>query len=237
MTNKEDNIPTTLDLGADFMNKIHHADSFEFMKLIPDNTFDVILTDPPYGMSFQSNHRKEKHMKIENDSNLDWLPELMYQLDRITKPDGHMYIFCSWHFIDKFKMSIEKYRRVKNTLVWEKNNTGMGDLYGDYAPKHELILYCSNGKRKLNGGRDSNIIKATRTQNDLHPTQKPVDLFEFLIGKSMVKGSKVFDPFGGSCTTAVASKALGVDWCVCELEEKYVKVGNDRLVKVQGSLF
>lgn len=71
----------------------------------------------------------------------------------------------------------------------------MGDLEGDYAPKYEMILFCSSGEKKLNDGRDANIIKATRTQNELHPTQKPVDLIEFLAKKSTQQGDKVFDPF------------------------------------------
>ena len=52
----------------------------------------------------------------------------------------------------------------------------MGDLTGDYAPKYEMIIFCSNGKKKLNGNRDSNILKYQRTNNELHPTQKPVKL-------------------------------------------------------------
>ena len=57
------------------LNKIHNGDCFELMKDIESNSIDLVLTDVPYGMSFQSNHRKEKHKKISNDDNLDWLPD------------------------------------------------------------------------------------------------------------------------------------------------------------------
>ena len=83
----------------------------------------------------------------------------------------------------------------------------MGDLDGDYAPKYEMVLFCSSGERKLNNGRSPNIIKATRTGNDLHPTQKPVDLMSFLLGKSAAPGDKIFDPFAGSGSTAHAFPA------------------------------
>jgi site-specific DNA-methyltransferase (adenine-specific) len=85
------------------LNKIHNEDCFELIKDIDSNTIDLVLTDVPYGMSFQSNHRKEKHKKIENDDNLDWLPNWSLELKRITKSDSHIYIFCSWHNVDIFK--------------------------------------------------------------------------------------------------------------------------------------
>jgi len=219
------------------LNKIYNEDCLEFMKRVPDNFFDLVLTDPPFGMSFQSGHREVEHKKIANDDNLDWLPSFVKEIDRTTKDDAHLYLFCSHHFVDVFKQELQKYRRVKNILIWEKNNTGMGDLEGDYAPKYEMILFCSSGERKLNDGRDANIIKATRTQNELHPTQKPTDLIEFLAKKSMQIGDKVFDPFMGSGTTAVACKSLGIDFVGCELEPDYVAIANKRLEAVQGSLF
>jgi len=219
------------------MNKIHNVDCLEFMQQVPDKYFDLVLTDPPFGMSFQSNHRNEEHKAIANDDNLLWLPDFIKELDRTTKNNAHIYMFCSHHFVEVFKAELQKYRRVKNILIWEKNNTGMGDLEGDYAPKYEMILFCSNGERKLNDGRDPNIIKASRTQNELHPTQKPADLMEFLLKKSIQKCDKVFDPFMGSGTTAVACKSLGIDFIGCELEADYVAIANKRLEAVQGSLF
>lgn len=219
------------------LNKIHHIDCLEFMRDVPDNYFDLVLTDPPFGMSFQSNFRNENHKAIANDDNLEWLPDFIKELSRTTKDDAHIYMFCSHHFVDIFKSELQKYRRVKNILIWEKNNTGMGDLEGDYAPKYEMILFCSNGERKLNDGRDPNIIKATRTQNELHPTQKPTDLMEFLLKKSIQDGDKVFDPFMGSGTTAIAAESLGLEWYGCELDEEYCKIANNRLKKVQLSLF
>ena len=219
------------------LNKIYNENCLTFMKQVPDKYFDLVLTDPPFGMSFQSGRREEQHKKIANDDNLSWLPDFTKELDRITKDDAHLYLFCSWHFIEVFKSEIQKYRRIKNILIWEKNNHGSGDLEGDYAPKYEMILFCSSGDKKLNDGRDPNIIKSARTQNELHPTQKPVPLIEFLAKKSSKQGDIVFDPFTGSGTTAVACQSLGLDWCGCELEPEYVAIANKRLEKVQGLLF
>ena len=219
------------------LNKIYNEDCLSFMKRVPDKFFDLVLTDPPFGMSFQSGRREEGHKVIANDDNLDWLPNFAKELHRVTKEDAHLYLFCSHHFIEVFKSEIQKYRRVKNILIWEKNNHGSGDLFGDYAPMYEMILFCSNGERKLNDGRDPNISKSTRTQNELHPTQKPVPLIEFLAKKSSNIGDIVFDPFMGSGTTAVACKSLGLDFVGCELEPDYVAIANKRIEQVQGSLF
>lgn len=136
-----------------------------------------------------------------------------------------------------FKQTIEKYLEVKNILVWVKNNTGMGDLEGDYAPQCEYVIYAQKGNRKLNGRRDSNILRASRTGNGFHPTEKPVDLFEFLISKSSEVGDVVFDPFIGGGTTAIACKNTKRSYIGCELEEEYCKTADLRLSSTTNSLF
>jgi len=196
---------------------------------VSTGSIDVVATDPPYGMSFQSNYRKEKHIKIENDSNLEWLPGWVLDLKRVSKEDAHLYIFCSWHNVDVFKKEFESVFNVKNILIWEKNNTGMGDLYGDYAPKYEMCLFISNGNKKLNNGRHSNIIKAKRTDNELHPTQKPVNLMEFLIEKSSKPGDLILDCFSGSGTTAIACHNLNRDFIGYEINEDYYNAAMKRI--------
>ena len=113
----------------------------------------------------------------------------------------------------------------------------MGDLEGDYAPKYEMVLFCSNGQKKLKGGRDSNILKADRTGNVNHPTEKPLNLIQYFINKSSNIGDLVLDTFGGSCVTAIASKQLQRN-CICfEIEESYCKNAQYRLSATDGLLF
>lgn len=221
----------------DMINKVFNEDCLNGITRIDDKSIDLVLTDIPYGMDFQSNHRKQKHLKIQNDINVNWFPDWIKEIDRVSKDDAHLYIFCSHHRIDFFKSEIEKYRKVKNILIWEKNNTGMGDLFGDYAPKYEMILFCSNGDKKLNGGRDANIIKANRTQNNLHPTEKPVNLMEYFISKSSNENDLVLDTFAGSGSTLVGCKNTKRNFIGFEIEEAYIEIINKRLQSVQGSLF
>lgn len=218
-------------------NKVYNMDCFEGTKRLQDKSIDMLLTDIPFGMEFQSGRRKEKHIKIKNDDNIDWFPDWIKEMDRVCKDDAHLYIFCSHHNVDVFKQEIQKYRKVKNILIWEKNNHGSGDLLGDYAPKYEMILFCSNGNKKLNGGRDSNIIKANKTGNNLHPTEKPVDLMEYFINKSSEENEIILDTFAGSGSTLVGAKNTRRNFIGFEIDTDYCKIIEKRLSQVQGSLF
>lgn len=209
--------------------KLFNEDAFKWLETIEEKSIDLLATDPPYGMGFQSSYRKQKHIKIENDNDLNWLPSWLSQIKRVIKEDSHCYIFCSIHFVDLFVSEIKKVLPYKNILIWQKNNTGMGDLFGDYAPQYEMIIFCSNGNKKLNGNRDSNIIKAKRTQNELHPTQKPVNLMAYLINKSTNQNDLVLDCFAGSGSTAIACHETNRRFIGCEIEKTHFNKAMKRI--------
>ena len=205
----------------------------EMDKLIEQGVkVDAIITDPPYGMSFQSGRRKIKHEKIKNDDNLDWIDEFAHKCYLLSKNNTAHYVFCSYHKIDIFKQAFEKYFEIKNILVWEKNNKSMGDLKHDFSPKVEFILFMQKGKRKINGKRDPNIFKFAKTDNKLHPTQKPVDLMSYLIAKFTDENDLVLDPFMGSGTTGVACKKTNRDFIGIEIDENYYKIAKDRIESI-----
>ena len=206
-----------------------NGDCFELLKDIPDGSVDMILTDPPYGMNFQSSHRKTKYEKIKGDSNLDWLDDFVDEIYRVSKPNTAHYVFCSFHHIDKFKQAIEKKFKVKNILTWVKNNTSMGDLKGDFAPKTEFIIFFHKGRKLINGKRDPNVLEFKKTRNELHPTQKPVDMTEYLIGKFSDEGDVILDPFMGSGTTGVACKNLKRNFIGMELDDDYFNIAKERI--------
>lgn len=217
-----------------YLNVPVTSDWQDTIKNIPDNSIDMVITDPPYGMNYQSNRRKTKHNKIKNDTSLEWVQEWCEELNRICKSEAHMYVFCSWHKVEVFKKHL---RNVKNILIWEKNNIGMGDLAGDYAPKYEMCIFCSNGEKKLNGKRDPNILKSPRIKTDYHPTEKPLNLIKYLITKSSNKKDIVLDTFAGSFTTALAAKELERNYICFEIDPKYTKIGKQRLYAVNKTLF
>lgn len=214
---------------------LYNGDCLEVMdRLIADGvTVDSIITDPPYGMSFQSNYREVKHSLIKNDNSLEWLEDFAKRCYSLSKDNTAHYIFCSFHNIDIFKQAFEKEFVVKNILVWEKNNTSMGDLKGNFAPKIEFILFLHKGRRLINGKRTPNIFKFSRTKNELHPTQKPVDLMSHLIEKFTDEGQTVLDPFMGSGTTGVACKQTNREFIGIELDKDYFEIASNR---IQGVL-
>jgi len=215
-----------------YINQVICGDYNEHLPLIPNNYIDLVVTDPPYGMSYQSNGRQVKHKKIQNDDNLDWLDNWCQELKRVTKKNAHLYIFCSWHNIDVFKQTFEKYFNVKNLLIWDKKSGGMGDLFGDYAPQYEIILFCSNGEKKLNGVRTSNVFRVGRTLNNNHPTEKPVKLLKMLIEKSSNEGDIILDTFAGSFSTAQACKMLNRNFISFEIDEEYCNTAKQLLNKI-----
>lgn len=123
-------------------HKLMLGDCLERMKEIPDGSVDMILTDPPYGMDFQSNRRvvQQKFAKIANDKNLDWVDSFIDECHRVMAANSAMYFFCSWHNIGYFKQAIERKFKLKNMIVWIKNNHGSGDLKGGYALSMRLCF-------------------------------------------------------------------------------------------------
>lgn len=212
------------------------GDCLEMLARVPAGSVNMILTDPPYGMSFQSGWRKERHAAIANDSCLDWLEDFVEHCWRVAADNSAHYFFCSFHRIDKFKVAIEKRFKIKNCLVWEKNNASMGDLKADFAPKVEFVIFAQKGRRLIEGKRDPNIFKFARTQNELHPTQKPVDLCEYLMGKFSSEGDWVLDPFMGSGTTGTTAKNLKRNFIGIELNPEYFATAQGRIVSAGGAL-
>ena len=218
------------------VNQIYQGNCLELMKEIEDESVDMILTDPPYGMDFQSNRRKNKYNRIIGDCNLDWIDKFTEQSYRVSKNNSAHYVFCSFHNIDIFKQSFQKKFIIKNILIWEKNNTGMGDLEADFAPKIEFILFLMKGRKTINGNRDPNILRFNKTGNIYHPTQKPIELFEYLLSKFSAIEEVILDPFAGSGTTGVACVMTNRKYILIEKDEKYCEIARKRIEEIPTRL-
>jgi site-specific DNA-methyltransferase (adenine-specific) len=223
----------------EIINKVHNSDCLEFLKEIPDNSVDLVLTDPPYGMGYQSGHRTNKHDCIEGDKDLSWFPCFIKETYRVLKDNSHCYLFCNDYCISLFRNESEKVGfNAKRTLVWVKNNHTSGDLYGDYANKTEFIVFLQKGRRLLNGKRESNVLYYDRDNTDIHPTKKPESIMSYLISKSTNENDIVCDPYLGGGTTVMACKALNRRYIGIEISSKYCDIVNrivseyDRQLKI-----
>ena len=218
------------------MINLLQGDCLELMKDIPDGSVDMILADPPYGMDYQSNRRTatDQFNKIENDNNLDWLDEFASEAHRVMRDNTSAYVFCSWHKIDVFKQAFQRKFKIKNVLVWVKNNHGSGDLKGAYAPKHEFVLYMHKGRSLFREGRSPDVIQADKVHGGVmvHPTEKPIPLLEVFIKNNSDVDDVVLDPFMGSGTTGVACKNLGRSFIGMELDDGYFDVASKRINEV-----
>lgn len=202
------------------------------MKNIPDKSIDLVLTDPPYGMNYKRHIPNPRYESILNDNNLNWLPDVLDEYKRILKDNSNIYIYCSWHNVDIFKQEIQKRFHLKNILIWNKGGNGMGDLRTDYGGIYEMIIFAVNksgNQKPLNGKRDTNILNFKRTGNKLHPTEKPVEMFEYLINKSSNENDTILDTFAGSGTTGVACKNTGRNYILMEKEPEYIEIIKKRL--------
>jgi len=215
------------------MNMIHNMDCLEFMKQVPDNYFDLVLTDPPYGIneSGQTNKTRGCLAKSKDYGNKTWDKQKIDKIyfDEMIRISKNTIVFGANHFIDRLPINSSCW------LVWDKQN-GATDFADSELAWTNFKTAVRNYKFKWQGMLQQDMANKEVRH---HPTQKPTELFKMILRDYAIKLDKktVFDPFMGSGTTAIACKSLGLDWCGCELEKDYVEIANKRLEQVQGSLF
>jgi len=208
----------------------------EIMKDVDDKSIDLIVTDPPYLIKYKTNYRKNKEHKfcteILNDDNPQLIRDYIKECYRILKDDTAAYIFCNCDHVDFFKQEIEKYFKIKNMIIWKKNNWTAGDLKAQYGKQYEIIFLVNKGRRKFNGKRITDVWEFDRIvgNKQLHQNQKPLDLIERCILKHSNDGEIVFDGFSGSGTTPVASINTNRNWIAIEKDETYFEIANKRIV-------
>lgn len=211
---------------------LYHGDCLTELDKIEDNSVACLIIDPPYGINYQSNFKLAKHDKISSDTSdtFNLLDKSLEKVKQKMTKDSHVYIFTTWKVYEKVKPIIEKYFEVRNCLIWNKNNWSMGDLNGNYAEKYEMIIFATQGSRRLLGEkRPVNVLDFDRTNNSNHPTEKPVELLKELIKNSTVENELVLDYFAGSGSTLVASKELNRKFIGIESDEQYINIMKQRL--------
>jgi len=197
-------------------------------KLLGGVLADILVTDPPYNVDYEG--ATIDKLKIENDNMEDsefhqFLVSAFKTADAVMKPGAAFYI---WHADSEgynFRSACKKIGwNVRQCLIWNKNSLVMGRQ--DYQWKHEPCLYgWKDGASHswYSDRKQTTVIDFERpNRNDIHPTMKPVGLFDYLIKNSSKVGDVVLDLFGGSGTSIMACEQDGRKCCTMELDPRYV---------------
>ena len=182
---------------------------------------DMVFTDPPYGVNFQSNMREttEKFEVLKNDDMMltDWIaPALSYST-------GWMLICTSWKVVKEWMEIGEQVGKLTNMIIWDKGGGGIGDLEHSLSTDYEIILAYNRGN-KITGLRLGSVwdVGKDGSMTYVHPTQKPVALSAMAI-QNLSNGA-VLDLFGGSGSTLIACEQTNRTCYMMELDPKYCDV-------------
>ena len=188
-------------------NQILQGDCLELMKGMPDKSVDLILTDPPYGIKISSNPFRQKFPKKEWDN---FTPSKEY-FDEMFRVAKNVVCFGGNYFSNHLPQS-------KGFFIWDK---GQPEKFSSAMVEY---IYSSKDKpAKM-------FRQKVTTYEKFHPTTKPVNLIEWILGY-FPEANIVLDPFAGSGTTGVAAQNLNRNFILMEQEPEYVEIIKKRLAE------
>lgn len=210
--------------GSLFIN----GDCMEYMKTMPDKCVDLALVDPPYGINAeQGTNRASRKQFACNISKWDCSAppkEYFIELQRVSK---NQIIWGANHFIENIPLA-----NSKHWIVWDKLNP-------DRCFADAELAWCSNmdNVRVFNKTRVQELNKADGGK--IHPTQKPVALYTWLLQNYAHRGDKILDTHVGSASSLIACHRMGFEYWGFELDADYFRAASERLEKekAQGRLF
>lgn len=224
------------------MNIVYNVDCMKYMRSLPDKTFDLTVADPPY---FSGPERRGYYgcnvssIGVERDYPVSpkWdIPgaDFFSELERVSK----RYIVWGCNYFD--------YRFSHGRIVWDKCNaeSTFSDCEIAATNCHEsvrLFRYMWNGMCQGKSIEEGHIQQGNKALNEsrIHPTQKPVNLYLWLLHKYAKSGEKILDTHLGSGSSRIAAFELGLDFVGCEIDKYYFDAQEERFTRytAQRSLF
>jgi adenine-specific DNA-methyltransferase len=206
-----------------FLDQVVTGDCLTVLPQLPSGSVDMVLTDPPYLVRYQSRDGR----RVPNDDTDTWLAPTFAEAYRVLKRDRFCVSFCGFTQADRFLAAWKAAGfRVLEHLIWRKrypSSTGCVRRY------HEQAYVLAKGHPRRPKMLLPSVLEWRYTGDTLHPTQKPVDaLLPLLMAFSQI-GDVILDPFAGSGSTAVAAAMLGRHSIAIELSEPYARIARDRL--------
>jgi adenine-specific DNA-methyltransferase len=212
-----------MSLSTSFLDQVISGDCLTVLPQLPDASVDLVLTDPPYLVRYQSRDGR----RLANDDTDSWLAPAFAELYRVLKRDRFCVSFCGFTQAERF-LTVWKAAgfRVLEHLVWRKrypSSTGFVRRY------HEQAYLLAKGNPRRPHMLLPSVLEWRYTGNMLHPTQKPVGALIPLIMAFSQIGDVVLDPFAGSGSTAAAAAMLGRHYIAIELSSEYAGIAEQRL--------
>ncbi len=214
-------------------------------RLCGDTKIDLVLTDPPYGLGYQSAlaRRGRRKKAIANDGLDDFdafLERALPTIKAVMKRGSVMYWFAGGGgaepVLAKALLAIAEQFTLLNTIVWDKVDPGLG---WRWRRSWEAIIEASHGKPKVwhGGTNQRNVLRYAKAipQSDDHPTPKPVPLLEEIIRAAAPSRGLILDPFAGSGPTLIAAERTGRACYAVEIEPRYCDIVVARWEALSGS--
>lgn len=191
-------------------------------KLMDGQKADMVFTDPPYGVEYQSNMRT-KSQKFDVLANDNQFLDITPIVEMFSK--GWVFVWTSWKVQTKWIEMFNGFGYPSNIVIWHKPGGGIGDLKKTFLSDYEVALVWHRGA-ELCGKRIGSVWKISKdgASTYVHPTQKPVALSEEALDKTTRPKAIVLDLFGGSGSTLIGCEKLGRHARLMELDPKYCDV-------------
>jgi DNA modification methylase len=210
--------------------KLYHGDCIEVMRTLPDQSIDVVLCDIPFGVVNRESNGLRNLDKGKADKLTFSLVDALQECDRLTKNTIH--IFCGTEQISMIRGYFPDYST--RVFVWEKTNPSPLNCEHMWLSSIELSVYIRKKGAIFNGFYLSPVYKSPTTINPIHPTQKPVELMEYLIKTYTNEGETVLDFTMGSGSTGVAAMRTNRKFIGIELNLEYYNIATTRIRNAAG---
>jgi DNA modification methylase len=215
--------------------RLYRGDCLEVLPFV--GKVDAVVTDPPYGMDYQS-ARSRSGPRFDRIAGDDAAPVEWFGL---IQPPKCAFVFCEWRNAEVFRSAMtDAGWPVRSQVVWDRVSHGMGDPNTVWAPRHDLAWWSCESGYSFPAGRPASVLRFDRvpTCDMTHPTQKPVALMEYIVSHITSPGETVLDPFAGSGTTGVACVQTGRSFVGIELDRGYFDIAvrriKDAIVESKG---
>jgi len=240
------------------LNHIQQKDCLKYLETVEDNSIDMILTDPPYFIGFDGGDGWDSQWETERDY-LKWCNHWTNHLVRVLKPNRMMIVWGTLKtdtFLKyRLMLSLFDQLRPQNEIVWSYNWGGRSK--NNFARKHEYAWCYSKGdeflfndsdirverkvKKNLRTGKDytqgtiptcvweKNNHTTSKDHCGWHPTTKNLEILQRMIKAYSNENDTILDIFMGSGSTAIACKLTNRNYIGCELNNKYIKLMQERI--------